>query len=138
MAITNALPTHWIPLVHRMGEGAVRRVNDSDGSRKSGSGHFQLSTVHVPRLSCATIAMACTKSNGTNTSTGTKGFEASVPVRKDLTATIFRRDFQLNFEPRTSKLEFWNGPPFNDSDWFRKDDDVRWQFGVPFGLISNN
>ena len=21
-------------------------------------------------------------------------------------------------------------PPFNDSDWFRKDDDVRWQFGV--------
>lgn len=21
--------------------------------------------------------------------------------------------------------------PFNDSDWFRKDDDVRWQFGVP-------
>jgi len=23
------------------------------------------------------------------------------------------------------------GPQFNDSDWFRKDDDVRWQFGVP-------
>jgi type I restriction enzyme M protein len=22
-------------------------------------------------------------------------------------------------------------PAFNDSDWFRKDDDVRWQFGVP-------
>jgi len=22
-------------------------------------------------------------------------------------------------------------PPFNDSDWFRQDDDVRWQFGVP-------
>ena len=22
-------------------------------------------------------------------------------------------------------------PPFNDSDWFCKDDDVRWQFGVP-------
>jgi len=22
-------------------------------------------------------------------------------------------------------------PPFNDSDWFRKDDDVRWHFGVP-------
>jgi type I restriction enzyme M protein len=22
-------------------------------------------------------------------------------------------------------------PPFNDSDWFRKDDDVRWRFGVP-------
>ena len=22
-------------------------------------------------------------------------------------------------------------PPFNDSAWFRKDVDVRWQFGVP-------
>jgi len=22
-------------------------------------------------------------------------------------------------------------PPFNDSDWFRQDDDMRWQFGVP-------
>jgi type I restriction enzyme M protein len=22
-------------------------------------------------------------------------------------------------------------PPFNDSDWFRQDDDVRWQYGVP-------
>jgi type I restriction enzyme M protein len=22
-------------------------------------------------------------------------------------------------------------PPFNDSDWFRKDDDVRWKYGVP-------
>ena len=22
-------------------------------------------------------------------------------------------------------------PPFNDSDWVRTDDDVRWQFGVP-------
>ena len=22
-------------------------------------------------------------------------------------------------------------PPFNDSAWFGKDDDVRWQFGVP-------
>jgi len=22
-------------------------------------------------------------------------------------------------------------PPFNDSDWFRKEDDVRWQYEVP-------
>ena len=29
-------------------------------------------------------------------------------------------------------------PPFNDSDRFRKGDDVRWQFGVPLGLTSNN
>jgi type I restriction enzyme M protein len=24
-----------------------------------------------------------------------------------------------------------NHMPFNDSDWFREDDDVRWQYGVP-------
>ena len=46
-------------------------------------------------------------------------------------ADTFRRDRRLNFEPRTSNFELGNGPPFNDSDWFRKDDDVRWQFGVP-------
>ncbi len=28
-------------------------------------------------------------------------------------------------------------PPFNDSDWFRKDDDVRWQFGVPPKVNAN-
>ena len=46
-------------------------------------------------------------------------------------ADTFRRDRRLNFEPRTSNFELGNGPPFKDSDWFRKDDDVRWQFGVP-------
>ena len=40
-------------------------------------------------------------------------------------ADTFRRDRRLNFEPRTSNFELGNGPPFNDSDWFRKDDDVR-------------
>ena len=40
-------------------------------------------------------------------------------------ADTFRRDLRLNFEPRTSNFELGNGPPFNDSDWFRKDDDVR-------------
>ena len=29
-------------------------------------------------------------------------------------------------------------PPSNNSDWFRKGDDVSWQFGVPFELNSNN
>ena len=34
-------------------------------------------------------------------------------------------------------------PPFNDSDWFRKDDDVRWKYGLPpkgnanFGWIQH-
>ena len=40
-------------------------------------------------------------------------------------ADTFRRDRRLNFELRTSNFELGNGPPFNDSDWFRKDDDVR-------------
>ena len=40
-------------------------------------------------------------------------------------ADTFRRDRRLNFELRTSNFELGNGPPFNDSDWFRQDDDVR-------------
>jgi len=28
-----------------------------------------------------------------------------------------------------SERQLLANPPFNDSDWFRKDDDVRWQFG---------
>lgn len=28
-------------------------------------------------------------------------------------------------------------PPFEDSDWFRKDDDVRWRFGVPPASNAN-
>lgn len=30
-----------------------------------------------------------------------------------------------------SERQLLANPPFNDSDWFRKDDDGRWQFGVP-------
>ncbi len=48
--------------VPQVGEGI-------DGSRKYAPGHFQLSTVHVPRLSCPAIAMARTKSEGTKDST---------------------------------------------------------------------
>ena len=29
------------------------------------------------------------------------------------------------------KRQVLANPPFNDSDWFRKDDDVRWRYGVP-------
>ena len=42
-------------------------------------------------------------------------------------ADTFRRD--LHPDLRTDYV--LANPPFNDSDWFRKDDDVRWQFGVP-------
>ena len=41
-------------------------------------------------------------------------------------ADTFRRD--LNPDLRADYV--LANPPFNDSDWFRKDDDVRWQFGV--------
>ncbi len=39
----------------------------------------------------------------------------------------FRRDLHLDLRADYVLAN----PPFNDSDWFRKDDDVRWQFGVP-------
>jgi type I restriction enzyme M protein len=42
-------------------------------------------------------------------------------------ADTFRRDLHPDL-----RADFvLANPPFNDSDWFRKDDDVRWQFGVP-------
>ncbi len=42
-------------------------------------------------------------------------------------ADTFRRDLH----PDLRADYVIANPPFNDSDWFRKDDDVRWQFGVP-------
>jgi len=42
-------------------------------------------------------------------------------------ADTFRRDLHPDL-----RADFvLANPPFNDSDWSRKDDDVRWQFGVP-------
>ncbi|MEQ1759425.1 MAG: class I SAM-dependent DNA methyltransferase [Vicinamibacterales bacterium] len=42
-------------------------------------------------------------------------------------ADTFRRDLHPDL-----RADFvLANPPFNDSDWYRKDDDVRWQFGVP-------
>jgi type I restriction enzyme M protein len=42
-------------------------------------------------------------------------------------ADTFRRDLHKDL-----KTDFvLANPPFNDSDWHRTDDDVRWQFGVP-------
>jgi type I restriction enzyme M protein len=42
-------------------------------------------------------------------------------------ADTFRRDLH----PDLRADYILAGPQFNDTDWFRKDDDVRWQFGVP-------
>jgi type I restriction enzyme M protein len=42
-------------------------------------------------------------------------------------ADTFRRDLH----PDLRADYVLANPPFNDSDWFRKDDDVRWQFGAP-------
>jgi type I restriction enzyme M protein len=49
---------------------------------------------------------------------GDLGSEHADTFRRDLHPDL-RADFVIA------------NPPFNDSDWFRKDDDVRWQFGVP-------
>jgi len=46
---------------------------------------------------------------------------------KDYDAATTRRDLH----PYLRADYVLANPPFNDSDWFRKDDDVRWQFGVP-------
>jgi len=42
-------------------------------------------------------------------------------------ADTFRRDLH----PDLRADYVLANPPFNDSDWFRKDDDVRWRYGVP-------
>jgi type I restriction enzyme M protein len=42
-------------------------------------------------------------------------------------ADTFRRDLH----PDLRADYVLANPPFNDSDWFRQDDDVRWKFGVP-------
>jgi len=42
-------------------------------------------------------------------------------------ADTFRRDLH----PDLRADYVIANPPFNDSDWFRKDDDVRWKYGVP-------
>ncbi|MFN5626400.1 MAG: N-6 DNA methylase, partial [Planctomyces sp.] len=42
-------------------------------------------------------------------------------------ADTFRRD--LHADLRADYV--LANPPFNDSDWFRKDDDIRWKYGVP-------
>jgi type I restriction-modification system DNA methylase subunit len=77
------------------------------------------------------------------TSTANLGFEqklwlAADKLRKNMDAAESERsgDSQPRAARRVSKARQYKeavlaNPPFNDSDWFRKDDDLRWQFGVP-------
>jgi len=53
-----------------------------------------------------------------------RGIEADFGAEN---ADTFRRDLH----PDLRADYVIANPPFNDSDWFRKDDDVRWQYGVP-------
>jgi type I restriction enzyme M protein len=53
-----------------------------------------------------------------------RGIEADFGVEQ---ADTFRNDLH----PDLRADYVLANPPFNDSDWFRKDDDVRWQYGVP-------
>ena len=39
--------------------------------------------------------------------------------------------FKRNLHPDLRADYVLANPPFNDSDWHRRDDDVRWQYGVP-------
>jgi type I restriction enzyme M protein len=53
-----------------------------------------------------------------------RGIEADLGEEQ---ADTFRRDLHPDL-----RADFvLANPPFNDSDWFRKDDDSRWQFGLP-------
>ena len=66
-------------------------------------------------------------------STATIGFEAKLWLTADTATRVSAKP-----QPRShlvgllrSERQLLANQPFNDSDWFRKDDDVRWQFGVP-------
>src|SRR6184192_218765 len=64
------------------------------------------------------------ESNATTRRLAIRGIEADLGEEQ---ADTFRRD--LHPDLRADFL--LANPPFNDSDWFRKDDDARWQFGLP-------
>ena len=68
--------------------------------------------------------------------------KASIPTKNDSVANLgveadfgpehadsFRRDLHPDPALRDADYVLAN-QPFNDSDWFRKGDDVRWPFGV--------
>ena len=84
------------------------------------------------------------RKTNTETSTANLGFEQKLwltadKLRNNMDAAeykhvvlglIFLKYISDTFEEHRADYVLANSP-FNDSDWFRKDDDVRWQFGVP-------
>ena len=67
-------------------------------------------------------------------------FEANLSTRRNFAADTSRRDNRCNLglrNCRTAKSGLWNAPPSNHSEWFRKDDDPDWQFGVPLKGNAN-
>ncbi len=94
-----------------MQEAAKQVENWTDSSRTTESTSLP-SFGGIPR-----IARSSNKD-----STANLGFEAKLWLAAD----TFRRDLHPDFR---ADYVIAN-PPFNDSDWFRKHDDVRWQFGV--------
>ncbi|MCH7228227.1 N-6 DNA methylase [Haloferula sp. A504] len=53
-----------------------------------------------------------------------RGIEADIGLEH---ADVFRRDLH----PELQADYVVAGPQFNDSDWHRKEDDVRWKYGIP-------
>jgi type I restriction enzyme M protein len=63
------------------------------------------------------------------------GQESNSTTRRLAVMNLALRGIEADFGPEhadTFQADYvLANPPFNDSDWFRKDDDVRWQYGVP-------
>jgi type I restriction enzyme M protein len=64
------------------------------------------------------------------------GQESNATTRRLAVMNLALRGIEAEFGPEHADTVLradyvLANPPFNDSDWFRMDDDVRWQFGVP-------
>src|SRR5438034_11340913 len=77
------------------------------------------------------------KSSSSNNS-ASLGFEAKLwlavdKLRSNMDAAEYKYadTFRRDLHPDLRADFVLANPPFNDSDWFRKDDDPRWQFGLP-------
>jgi type I restriction enzyme M protein len=91
-------------------EATLPSLSVAKGNRANISIYGQESNATTRRLAVMNLAL--------------RGIEADFGPEH---ADTFRRDLH----PDLRADYVLANPPFNDSDWFRKDDDVRWQFGVP-------
>ncbi len=64
--------------------------------------------------------------NATTRHPAIRGIEADIGKEKEHADT-----FRSVQHPDLRADYVLANPPFNNSDWFRKDDEVRWLFGVP-------